>query len=989
MFDRASRKLGLEQAVLGTFEKDKEDDKPSHEEMEQLLKKGAYALLEDDNDQVTQQFCADDIESILAKRTRTRVVEGAKTSTWLNKQGMVVSKSRFTAEEGDQLDMDDPLFWQKVMPDFVTASILLQKLNELIDEIEGTKKGPGRGRWRLKRKLEEEAKAKALTDAEKDASKQDEFKKNASEGAVEPDEATEEKKELTDEEVDVEHAEPMEEEVEGDAKAHISNETLEALSDAEMEESAEATPKTPLPRVYVRKVAKFMVDVKSLMQAVLEEDDDDALPKDEQTQCQKLLLTVSVKEKIFNEEQRHLARSYLKRLEGDRKRRCRTSEQPRFTPGVHDDEPVSALPEELMIRGKKRRKKQKRRVDLEDDVEPELDLDDTPQKPKPKRTGGGRGAYLGEDGYLHHSDSEADWSDVGEDLYATGIKKRERISRKEAQRRRTWASEDDSATAAGRPWPVFPRPYVQKVLTTVMDEVIKYDNEHGGIFSVPVPRDDFPEYYEQIKNPMDYSTMKTKLENGEYRSALAMQKDFVLILQNCREFNAASSDIVREARRQHLRRPKILKEAALKHDLFLAEDGTVLEIFDEEKKGASKKRKADQLDDRDAVADGPKPVSACKLRFVGLATYTGNDSLDAYPLQKKKKSKSKGEKKGESAAPDPEATDVEEEVAVEEEKKASQKKSNAKKATKKKKPSGGDKSDVGKEKTSAPNVDDDADDSPTAKPRIKIKVGASEEPARSTKSSSSKKSKKKSSSSKRPPPDGAPDHGDEDPGADGDVEMEAEVVTPPPKKKSKKKAVPASSANTEPSSKSESKGVKKVEAKVDAPSVATSGDGGGSSRQRRSASKSKSKSQAAKDQAEAAAAASVPDSVYLDLTAWRVERELLNGSFDAARGLFTKYGPWKLPKVVEDAFPEIALSTLAKMNRCVKLHWSSRCDRGGRFCQLRHSHLALLVLSFATLHCLCCGTSARIGTRFSRRRSPKVMPPTTHRLCRIRWTLAG
>lgn len=117
MFDRASKKLGLEQAVLGTFGQDDDDDKPTGKEMEQLLKKGAYALLEDDNDDIVKQFCADDIDSILAKRTRTRVVEGAKTASWLNKQGMVVTKSKFTSDNSSaQLDMDDPLFWQKVMP---------------------------------------------------------------------------------------------------------------------------------------------------------------------------------------------------------------------------------------------------------------------------------------------------------------------------------------------------------------------------------------------------------------------------------------------------------------------------------------------------------------------------------------------------------------------------------------------------------------------------------------------------------------------------------------------------------------------------------------------------------------------------------------------------------------------------------------------------------------------------------------------------------
>jgi hypothetical protein len=45
--------------------------------MEQLLKKGAYALLKDENDKEGKAFCADDIENILAKCTRTRVIEGA------------------------------------------------------------------------------------------------------------------------------------------------------------------------------------------------------------------------------------------------------------------------------------------------------------------------------------------------------------------------------------------------------------------------------------------------------------------------------------------------------------------------------------------------------------------------------------------------------------------------------------------------------------------------------------------------------------------------------------------------------------------------------------------------------------------------------------------------------------------------------------------------------------------------------------------------
>lgn len=564
MFDRASKKLGLEQAVLGTFEK--EEEKPSHEEMEQLLKRGAYALLDDD-DQKLNEFCADDIESILKKRTRTRIVEGAKSATWLSKQGMVVSKSKFTAEDGEQVDMDDPLFWQKVMPDFVTPSILLQKLNDLQDEIEGKKRGPGRGRGRWKKKDAETTDENV--DAAADAESKDKKEEGADQGKDEDTAA-----------VDV-------------ADGLLSNETLEDMSEDDEESDKK---KVQLSRTNIRKVNKFMSDLRGMMESIFEEDDDEALAKEEKDTLQKLLLTISVKEKMFSEEQRHVAKVFLKRIEGDRRRRCRTSEQPRFNPGVEGDETgISAIPEQLMIRKKvKKRRKRRGVAEEEGDEEP---------TPKPHKR---RGSYLGEDGYLHHSDSEADWSDVADDLYQTGRKNKDKISRKESRRRRQWAGSDDAATAAGRAWPVFPRHLVKDVLTSLLDEVMKYDDSQGGIFSVPVPKDEFPEYYEQIKTPMDYGTMREKLERGEYRSAQAMQKDFILILQNCRQFNASSSDIVKEAREQHLMRPKMLKDAAMKHNLFLSEDGTVLEIFDEEKKGTPKKRKrkAPKADDDEASVEG-------------------------------------------------------------------------------------------------------------------------------------------------------------------------------------------------------------------------------------------------------------------------------------------------------------------------------------------------------------------------------------------------
>ena len=559
---------------------------PTNKEMEQLLKKGAYALIEDENDEIGKEFVADDIDNILAKRTRTRVVEGAKTASWLNKAGMVVTKSRFAGDKSAsaQVDVDDPMFWQKVMPDFVTPTIMLTKLDELTELLEGKKKGPGRGRWRQKREEEKkrkEAEEKAQSEAAKP--KQDEELKAESEAT---NGASKEARES-----DVEPMEISETKEASDAKSEAMEEIKENDDDEEEKSESEGYN---LSRTNQRKVHKYMSDLKSMMDGIFVDAEDDSLPHSDKALCQKLLLTISVKDKIFNEEQRKFARNMLKRLEGDRRRRCRTSmEQPdRLSVESLRGQGNEEVREELLILSKHQRKRRRQRGRA------------STREPSAKRTkrdsidgdGDSGGGYIGEDGYLHHSDSEADWSDVGEDPYQPG-KKKSGISKKEANRRRAWATDDDAATAAGRPWPALPRPLVQQILSTLLDEVIKYDEEKGGLFSKPVSKEDLPEYYEEIENPMDYGTMREKLERGEYRSAQAMQKDFILVMQNCLKFNEKDSDIVREARQQALMRPGLLRQAAMKHKLFLAEDGTALEVNSDgeddrdDKKSPKKKRK--------------------------------------------------------------------------------------------------------------------------------------------------------------------------------------------------------------------------------------------------------------------------------------------------------------------------------------------------------------------------------------------------------------
>jgi len=110
------------------------------EDRRRLLAKRSLPLLEEEEDADDSSTSseeasddsvdvADDIESILEKRTRTRVVEGAKTASWLNKKGMNVTKSKFSSESGSAgIDVDDPLFWQKVMPDLLLLKCKLLDL---------------------------------------------------------------------------------------------------------------------------------------------------------------------------------------------------------------------------------------------------------------------------------------------------------------------------------------------------------------------------------------------------------------------------------------------------------------------------------------------------------------------------------------------------------------------------------------------------------------------------------------------------------------------------------------------------------------------------------------------------------------------------------------------------------------------------------------------------------------------------------------------
>jgi histone acetyltransferase len=66
-------------------------------------------------------------------------------------------------------------------------------------------------------------------------------------------------------------------------------------------------------------------------------------------------------------------------------------------------------------------------------------------------------------------------------------------------------------------------------------------------FQQPVNGDEIQDYYNVIKEPMDLGTMEAKLEKDQYENVEAFINDALLIVRNCRRYNAESTPYAKAA----------------------------------------------------------------------------------------------------------------------------------------------------------------------------------------------------------------------------------------------------------------------------------------------------------------------------------------------------------------------------------------------------------------------------------------------------------
>uniref|UniRef100_J3MZW4 Bromo domain-containing protein n=2 Tax=Oryza brachyantha TaxID=4533 RepID=J3MZW4_ORYBR len=86
----------------------------------------------------------------------------------------------------------------------------------------------------------------------------------------------------------------------------------------------------------------------------------------------------------------------------------------------------------------------------------------------------------------------------------------------------------------------------KKLLLFVLDRLQKKDTY--GVFSDPVDPEELPDYHDIIKHPMDFSTIRKKLDKGAYGNLEQFEDDVFLLTSNAMCYNSPDTIYYRQAR---------------------------------------------------------------------------------------------------------------------------------------------------------------------------------------------------------------------------------------------------------------------------------------------------------------------------------------------------------------------------------------------------------------------------------------------------------
>uniref|UniRef100_A0A3Q2XT49 Bromodomain-containing protein 1-like n=1 Tax=Hippocampus comes TaxID=109280 RepID=A0A3Q2XT49_HIPCM len=102
------------------------------------------------------------------------------------------------------------------------------------------------------------------------------------------------------------------------------------------------------------------------------------------------------------------------------------------------------------------------------------------------------------------------------------------------------------------------------LLRAVLSQLQQKDQYN--VFAQPVSTKEVPDYLDHIERPMDFSTMRTRIDGHAYRSLDQFEADFDLIIANCMKYNAKETFFYKVAQRMQDHGGAILRRARKEAD---------------------------------------------------------------------------------------------------------------------------------------------------------------------------------------------------------------------------------------------------------------------------------------------------------------------------------------------------------------------------------------------------------------------------------------
>ncbi|XP_060759057.1 bromodomain-containing protein 1 isoform X4 [Neoarius graeffei] len=110
------------------------------------------------------------------------------------------------------------------------------------------------------------------------------------------------------------------------------------------------------------------------------------------------------------------------------------------------------------------------------------------------------------------------------------------------------------------------------LLLAVLDQL--QEKDQAKIFAQPVSIEEVPDYLDHIKHPMDFSTMRKRIDGQAYGSLDDFEADFDLIIANCMKYNAKDTYFYRAAARLRDQGGVLLRKARRHAERIGFEPGT-------------------------------------------------------------------------------------------------------------------------------------------------------------------------------------------------------------------------------------------------------------------------------------------------------------------------------------------------------------------------------------------------------------------------------